>query len=203
LEKRRGKSSDRIALKLVVAVCVLSCIAGVAYTKADRTAILLSATVPQAEAGRVGLAPPVSSRVVEPNQPANHHPQAALEDATHHEQAGPPPRLASGDAGAGEWRTVRMRVTGYCPCAKCCGQYADGITATGHKIQPGDAFVAADKRYSFGTEMIIPGYNNDQPVKVLDRGGAIRGNKLDAFFHTHQEALQWGVKYLDIKVRVN
>ena len=93
-----------------------------------------------------------------------------------------------------------MKVTGYCPCPKCCGQYSDGITATGHKIQPGDAFVAADKRYSFGTEMIIEGYNNGKPVKVLDRGGAIKGNKLDAFFHTHQQALEWGVRYIDVKV---
>lgn len=96
-----------------------------------------------------------------------------------------------------------MRVTGYCPCPKCCGEYSDGITANGHKIQPGDTFVAADKRFAFGTEMVIPGYNNGEPVKVLDRGGAIRGNKLDAFFSTHQQALEWGVQYLDVQVRVN
>lgn len=93
-----------------------------------------------------------------------------------------------------------MRVTAYCPCPICCGEYSDGITACGHKIQPGDTFVAADGRYSFGTEMLIPGYNNSQPVKVLDRGGAIKGNKLDVFFATHQEALEWGVKHLDVKV---
>ena len=100
-----------------------------------------------------------------------------------------------------EWRTIRMRVTGYCPCSKCCGKFADGITANGHKIRPGDTFVAADKRYSFGTEMVIEGYNNGKSIKVLDRGGAIRGNKLDVFFHTHQEALEWGVRYIDVKVR--
>jgi 3D (Asp-Asp-Asp) domain-containing protein len=94
-----------------------------------------------------------------------------------------------------------MRVTGYCPCEKCCGDSADGITANGHRIQPGDTFVAADRRYAFGTEMIIPGYSNSQIVKVLDRGGAIRGDKLDAFFHTHQAALEWGVRYLDVQVR--
>jgi 3D (Asp-Asp-Asp) domain-containing protein len=93
-----------------------------------------------------------------------------------------------------------MRVTGYCPCSKCCGDSADGITANGHRIQPGDTFVAADRRYSFGTEMVIPGYSSSQIVKVLDRGGAIRGDKLDAFFHTHQAALEWGVKYLDVQV---
>lgn len=100
-----------------------------------------------------------------------------------------------------QWdEVVRMRVTAYCPCAKCCGEYSDGMTACGHTIQPGDTFVAADGRYSFGTEMLIPGYSDSKPVKVLDRGGAIKGNKLDVFFHTHQEALEWGVKFLDVKI---
>jgi 3D (Asp-Asp-Asp) domain-containing protein len=75
------------------------------------------------------------------------------------------------------------------------------MTACGHKIQPGDVFVAADNRYPFGTEMIVPGYNDGELVKVLDRGGAIRGDRLDVFFASHDEALEWGVQYLDIKVR--
>ena len=66
---------------------------------------------------------------------------------------------------------------------------------------PGDTFVAADGRYPFDTEMLIPGYSNSQPVKVLDRGGAIKGNRLDVFFATHEEALQWGVQYLKVDVR--
>jgi 3D (Asp-Asp-Asp) domain-containing protein len=100
-----------------------------------------------------------------------------------------------------EWESIEMRVTAYCPCPICCGEYADGITACGHEIQPGDTFVAADKRFPFGTEMLIPGYSNSKPVKVLDRGGAIKGNRLDVFFATHQEALEWGVQYLTVNVR--
>ncbi len=100
----------------------------------------------------------------------------------------------------GEWQSIEMRVTAYCPCPKCCGEYSDGVTACGHEIQPGDTFVAADGRYSFGTEMLIPGYSNSQPVQVLDRGGAIKGKRLDVFFATHQEALEWGVKYLEVRV---
>jgi len=110
--------------------------------------------------------------------------------------------VASVDLPPGEWQTVRMRVTAYCPCAKCCGQSADGITANGHRIAEGDRFVAADRQYTFGTELIIPGYHGDTPVRVLDRGGAIKGNKLDVFFNTHQEALEWGVRHLDVNVRV-
>jgi 3D (Asp-Asp-Asp) domain-containing protein len=96
-----------------------------------------------------------------------------------------------------------MRVTAYCPCEKCCGRYADGITASGHKIQPDETFVAADKRYPFGTEMIIPGYNDDRPVKVLDRGSEIQDSRLDIFFPSHQQALNWGVKSLPVQIRTN
>ena len=92
-----------------------------------------------------------------------------------------------------------MRVTAYCPCSKCCGKYADGITANGHRIKPGDAFVAAPKTIPFGTSLIIPGYNNGKPVRVMDRGGAINAGRLDVFFPDHKEALEWGVRNVVVK----
>ncbi|MHC4566404.1 MAG: 3D domain-containing protein [Planctomycetota bacterium] len=49
--------------------------------------------------------------------------------------------------------------------------------------------------------MVVPGYDYSRAVKVLDRGGAVKGNRLDVFFHSHIEALEWGVKYLDVQVR--
>jgi 3D (Asp-Asp-Asp) domain-containing protein len=55
--------------------------------------------------------------------------------------------------------------------------------------------------YSFGTDMVVPGYNNSQPVKVLDRGRVIRGNRLDVFFNSHDRAKVWGVRYLPVEVR--
>jgi 3D (Asp-Asp-Asp) domain-containing protein len=102
-----------------------------------------------------------------------------------------------------QWHTIRMRVTGYCPCPICCGRLAQGRTANGHIIRPGDRFVAASKEYSFGTEIIVPQYNRQRPIKVLDRGGAITGNRLDLFFPSHRQAVKWGVKYLDVKVRTD
>ena len=73
-----------------------------------------------------------------------------------------------------KWVTVRMRVTGYCACTRCCGK-DDGITANMHRIRPGDVLVAADKKFRFGTQMMVPGYNDGQPVKVMDRGRVITG----------------------------
>lgn len=93
--------------------------------------------------------------------------------------------------------TLEMEVTAYCPCEKCCGTGSPGITASGHKIQPGDKFIAADKSIPFGTKINVPGYGI---APVLDRGGAIKGNKLDVFFPTHQEALEWGRKHLIVEI---
>ena len=101
-----------------------------------------------------------------------------------------------------QWTRVRMKVTAYCPCAKCCGSHSDGYTANMHKIKWGDRFVAADSKFPFGTEIIIPGYNNSQPVKVMDRGSEIRGDRLDVFYNTHHTAKNWGVQYLDVLVKL-
>jgi 3D (Asp-Asp-Asp) domain-containing protein len=106
------------------------------------------------------------------------------------------------DAHQPRWKTVRMRVTGYCACPRCCGSFSDGLTANMHKIRRGDTFVAADKRVPFGTEMIIPGYNSDRPVTVKDRGRLIRGNRLDVFFNNHRTAQKWGARYVDVLVKV-
>ena len=92
--------------------------------------------------------------------------------------------------------SVIYNVSAYCPCELCCGAFADGVTASGHVIQPGDKFVAADKSIPFGTMLDVPGYGL---VPVLDRGGAIKGNKLDLYFDTHAEALQWGRKQLQVQ----
>jgi len=93
---------------------------------------------------------------------------------------------------------VEMNVSAYCPCAICCGEYADGYTACGKLAQ--GCFVAAPGSYPFGTILVVPGYNESRPVAVLDRGGAIKGNKLDVFFPTHQQALQWGRRTLRVRV---
>ena len=102
----------------------------------------------------------------------------------------PPPQAAP-------FVEYEANVSAYCPCEKCCGQYADGITANGYKIKKGDKFVAAPKNIPFGTMIDVPGYGL---VQVKDRGGAIKDNRLDLYFDTHQEALNWGRKHITVKV---
>ncbi|HEV7298914.1 MAG TPA: 3D domain-containing protein [Tepidisphaeraceae bacterium] len=99
-------------------------------------------------------------------------------------------------------KVVRMEVTGYCPCKKCCGPNAQGITASGKKVSYNRGrFVAADtKVLPFGTKLSIPGYHDGTAVEVIDRGGAIKGKKLDLYFPTHQAALNWGRQHVDVTV---
>ena len=176
-------------INLIISICILILIVKIAHTKAEGPITLSNATVIN---GQTSNSPVLNKPEIKADSES-----LKADSATRN-----PVNTSNNDTKQpSEWQNVRMRVTAYCPCPKCCGEYSDGITACGHKIQPGDTFVAADKRYPFDTDMLIPGYSNSQPVKVIDRGGAIKGNKLDVFFATHEEALEWGVRHLDVKVR--
>lgn len=99
-------------------------------------------------------------------------------------------------------RTIWLLVTAYCPCKKCCGPEAKGLTASGKPVTFNHGrFVAADTRaLPMGTKLIIPGYADGTPVQVIDRGGMIKGNHIDIFFPTHQQALNWGKKWIAVTV---
>ena len=111
------------------------------------------------------------------------------------EMAEPPVKEDTGAVDAPTF--LEANVSAYCPCSKCCGKWADGITASGHVIQPGDKFIAAPTDYPFGTVIDVPGYGR---VRVQDRGGSITGNRLDVFFPTQQAALEWGRQYLTVEI---
>lgn len=99
-------------------------------------------------------------------------------------------------------RTITMVVTAYSPDERSCGDSADGITSSIHNIHTNDGkLVAADSRVlPLGAMITVPGYDNSQVVPVLDRGGAIKGNRLDVLFPTHEAARKWGVRKLQVTV---
>lgn len=99
-------------------------------------------------------------------------------------------------------KTMRMLTTAYSPDERSCGAFADGITASGYSVWTnGMKLVAADtKLLPFGTIISVPGYHGGRPVPVLDRGGRIKGGRLDLLYPTHETALKWGAQRLDVTV---
>ncbi len=84
------------------------------------------------------------------------------------------------------------KITAYCGCAKCCGK-TDGITASGTHVTAGRT-IAAPPEIPFGTKLMINGHI----YTVEDRGGAIKGNRIDIYFETHEEANKFGVQYIEV-----
>ena len=92
-------------------------------------------------------------------------------------------------------RSELWRISAYCICSRCCGKWSDGITASGKPAV--GKLIAAPPEIPFGTWIDIPGYGI---AEVLDRGGVIKGRRLDLLFSNHQAALNWGVQYLEIRL---
>ena len=81
------------------------------------------------------------------------------------------------------------KLTAYCSCSKCCGK-SDGITASGVKAQANRTVAA--KYIAFGTELLI----NGETYIVEDRG--VGSGVIDIYFESHEEALNFGVKYAKV-----
>ena len=78
-------------------------------------------------------------------------------------------------------------VTAYCPCEECCGQWADGLTATGLPAGPG--IVAVDPEViPLGSTVIIGG----REYLAADTG--VKGQAVDICMEDHQAALEFGVQ---------
>lgn len=101
----------------------------------------------------------------------------------------------STSAGSSSSSVKVYKVTAYCSCSKCCGSHANGYTSSGTKATAGRT-VAAPSNLAYGTKLNI----NGKTYVVEDRGGAIKGNRIDIYVNSHSEALAWGVKYLPVEV---
>lgn len=100
-------------------------------------------------------------------------------------------------------RIKQIKVTGYCPCKKCCGKWADGKTSTGKDAWRTVGVAADPKLLPYGTRLVIPGIGIR---KVDDTGGAMRQSAkkgiyhIDVRFHSHEAAKRFGVKWLNLKI---
>ncbi|MBS4959543.1 MAG: G5 domain-containing protein [Clostridiales bacterium] len=89
-------------------------------------------------------------------------------------------------------QAINMTVTAYTPYDAGC----TGITASGTVAQKG--VIAVDPSViPMGTRVYIPGYGD---AIAADKGGAIKGNKIDVCFSTKAEAFNWGVQKLTVYI---
>lgn len=83
----------------------------------------------------------------------------------------------------------------YCSCPKCCGQWSGGPTASGTMPEAGRTVAADWAVLPAGTEVYI----EDLGWRVVeDTGSGITGDKLDIYMESHQAALAWGIRELEV-----
>lgn len=96
--------------------------------------------------------------------------------------------------------TKQLVVTGYCNCKICTGKEpndpAYGKTASGYRASVGTA--ATDwSVFPKGTVLVVPGYGT---AVAYDKGGKIKGERVDLWFATHAEAVKWGRQTLSVRI---
>ena len=92
----------------------------------------------------------------------------------------------------------KYKITYYCACKQCCGK-DNGITASGAKVQEGVTVAADTSKLPFGTRIYIKGIGWRT---VQDRGGAIKGNRLDIYIPSHNSPKPYNVQSLDVWVEI-
>lgn len=99
-------------------------------------------------------------------------------------------------------------LTAYCACVICTEEWSAAhpsrvgtsfvqLTASGTKPIEGRTIAVDTGVIPFGSIIIIDG---DEFV-AEDRGGAIVGNRIDIFFESHYEALEFGVQETEVFLR--
>ena len=89
-----------------------------------------------------------------------------------------------------------FKLTAYCTCSKCCGEWSDGITYTGVQATPGRTIAVDPEVIPLGSTVYINGFE----YTAEDIGGAIEGNRIDVLCSSHEEALEFGIQYADVSI---
>ena len=98
-----------------------------------------------------------------------------------------------GEAAVKEMTVTATAYTAY--CTGCSGTTAIGIDL---RANPNQRVIAVDPRViPLGTKVWVEGYGE---AIAGDTGGAIKGNKIDVFIPSQENAMAWGVKTVKIKI---
>jgi len=97
------------------------------------------------------------------------------------------------ESGGREMLVTATAYTAY--CTGCSGTTAYGIDL---RANPNRKVIAVDpKVIPLGTKVWVEGYGE---AIAGDIGGAIKGNKIDVFIPSYNNAMEWGVKKVKLKV---
>ncbi|GAB6259646.1 MULTISPECIES: ubiquitin-like domain-containing protein [Peribacillus] len=93
-------------------------------------------------------------------------------------------------------KEIYVSSTAYTASCKGCS----GVTSTGVdlKSNPGAKIIAVDPSViPLGSKVYVDGYGY---AVAADKGGAIKGNRIDVFFSSKNDAYRWGVKRVKVRV---
>lgn len=92
--------------------------------------------------------------------------------------------------GQGPGYLGEFEVTAYCSCELCCGVKDQRLTKSETVPKAGYTIAVDPSVIPLGTQLVI----DDVTYMAEDTGKAIKGNRLDIYFDTHEEALRYGRK---------
>ena len=98
-----------------------------------------------------------------------------------------------------------FKLTAYCPCSKCCGKWGKNrpadeagndivYTASGAIAQANKTVAVDTDIIPYGTILLIDG----EEYIAQDTGSKVKGQVIDIYFETHEEAENYGCKYQEI-----
>ena len=96
-------------------------------------------------------------------------------------------------------KTITAVVSAYCKenYPHICNDGESTYTSTGTIATPGRTIAVDPNIIPYGTQVEIEGVG----VRIAeDCGGAIKGNRIDLLFDTHEEALEWGMQTRQVTI---
>lgn len=93
-------------------------------------------------------------------------------------------------------KTFKVTATAFTAYCKGCS----GVTSTGINLKknPDAKIIAVDpKIIPLGTKVWIEGYGE---AIAADKGGSIKGNKIDVFMSSTKKAMDWGRRTVTVKI---
>lgn len=94
--------------------------------------------------------------------------------------------------------------TAYCSCRRCCGNYSPEVTgrephtATGTIPAEGRTIAVDPSVIPYGTSVYIEGMGT---YIAEDCGGGVKGNHIDIYFESHERAVQFGRRRMNVSIQ--